>query len=99
MQDNGSEQHISRTAHGLLRPGRWLWARALPWSIVLGIALWITYKLVKGVGIGLGLGGTGLPTMLGVLAGLALYVLSVGLVERRIADELGLARLTPQLAV
>jgi membrane protease YdiL (CAAX protease family) len=96
MHDNDSEQHIKET-HGLLRPGRWLWARALPWSIVLGIALWITYKLVKGVGIGLGLGGTGLPTMLGVLAALALYVLSVRLVERRTVDELGLARLVPEV--
>jgi membrane protease YdiL (CAAX protease family) len=99
MHDNGSERHIKRTTHGLLRPGRWLWARALPWSIVLGIALWITYKFVKGVGIRLGLGGTGLPTTLGVLAALALYVLSVRLIERRRADELGLARLAPGLAV
>jgi hypothetical protein len=86
MQDNGSEQHIKRTTHGLLRPGRWLWARALPWSIVLGIAIWITYKFVKGVSIGLGLGGTGLPTLLGVLAALALYVLSVRVIERRTAE-------------
>jgi membrane protease YdiL (CAAX protease family) len=99
MHDNGSEQHIERTTHGLLRPGRWFWARALPWSIVLGIALWITYKFVKGVGIGLGLGGTGVPTVLGVLAALALYALSVHLIERRPPDELGLAQLAPELAV
>ena len=99
MHDNGSEQHIKRTPHGLLRPGLWLWARALPWSIVLGIALWIAYKLVKNVAISMGLGGTGLPTTLGVLAALALYVLSVRLIERRTADELGVARLAPELAV
>src|SRR5205823_3731974 len=67
--------------------------------IVLGIALWITYRFVKGVGISLGLGGTGLPTTLGVLAALAVYVLSVRLIERRTADELGVARLAPELAV
>lgn len=99
MHDTGPEQHIKHTTHGLLRPGRWLWARALGWSIVLGIALWITYKSVASVGIGLGLGGTGLPTMLGVLAALALYVFSVRLIERRTADELRLARLAPELAV
>jgi uncharacterized protein len=99
MHDTGPEQHIKHTTHGLLRPGRWLWARALGWSIVLGIALWSTYKSVASVGIGLGLGGTGLPTMLGVLAALALYVLSVRLIERRTADELRLARLAPELAV
>jgi CAAX protease family protein len=99
MHDNGSAQRTTRPSQGLLRPGRWLWARALPWSIVLGIALWITYKLVKGVGIGLGLGGTGLPTVLGVLAALALYVLSVRLIERRAPSELGLAGLAPELAV
>src|SRR6185437_15397416 len=99
MHDNGSERHIKRTPHGLLRPGRWLWARALPWSIVLGIALWIAYKLVKNVAISMGLGGTGLPTTLGVLATIALYVLSVRLIEGRTADELGVARLAPELAV
>jgi membrane protease YdiL (CAAX protease family) len=56
-----------------------LWARVLPWSIVFGIALWIAYKFVKGVIIGLGLGGTGLPTTIGVLATLALYTASVRL--------------------
>jgi uncharacterized protein len=99
MHDTGPEQHIKHTTHGLLRPGRWLWARALGWSIVLGIALWSTYKSVASVGIGLGLGGTGLPTMLGVLAALALYLLSVRLIEQRTADELGVARLAPELAV
>src|SRR5437868_11651831 len=99
MHDNGSEQHTKRKTHGLLRPGRWLWARALPWSIVLGIALWITYRFVKGVGISLGLGGTGLPSTLGVLAAVAVYVFSVRLIERRTVDELGLARLAPELAV
>ena len=36
--------------------------------------------------------------MLGVLAALALYVLSVRLIERRTPDELGLAQLAPELA-
>jgi hypothetical protein len=84
--------------HGLLQPGRFFWARALPWSVVLGIALWIAYKFVKGVGIGLGLGGTGVPTTLGVLAALALYALSVRLIEQRRVDELAGARLAPELA-
>jgi hypothetical protein len=84
--------------HGLLQPGRFFWARALPWSVVLGIALWIAYKFVKGVDIGLGLGGTGVPTTLGVLAALALYALSVRLIEQRRADELAVARLAPELA-
>ncbi len=84
---------------GLLQPGRFLWARALPWSLVLGIALWITYKFVKGVGISLGLSGTGVPTELGVLAALALYALSMHLVERRRPDELALDQLAPELAV
>src|SRR5215471_9909299 len=83
---------------GLLRPGRFLWARALPWSLVLGIALWIAYKFAKGLGIDLGFGGSGAPTMLGVVAALALYALSVVLIERRTPKELGLRRLAPELA-
>ena len=89
----------SHRSHGLLRPGRFLWARALPWSVVLGVALWIAYKFVKAVGIGLGLGGTGVPTTLGVLAALALYTATVRLIERRSPNELGLAQLAPELAV
>ena len=88
-----------RSSHGLLRPGRFLWARVLPWSVVFGLALWIVYKFVKGVTIGLGLGGTGLPTTIGVLATLALYTASVRLIERRSPDELGLAQLAPELAL
>jgi membrane protease YdiL (CAAX protease family) len=88
-----------RSSHGLLRPGRFLWARVLPWSVVFGLALWITYKFFKGVIIGLGLGGTGLPTTIGVLATLALYTASVRLIERRSPDELGLAQLVPELAL
>jgi membrane protease YdiL (CAAX protease family) len=57
------------------------------------------YKFVKGVTIGLGLGGTGLPTTIGVLATLALYTASVRLIERRSPDELGLAQLAPELAL
>jgi hypothetical protein len=30
-----------RSSHGLLRPGRFLWARVLQWSVVFGAALWI----------------------------------------------------------
>jgi uncharacterized protein len=89
----------SRPSHGLLRPGRFLWARALPWSVVLGLALWIVYKFVERLGMSLGLGGTGVPTSLGVLAALALYTASVRLIERRSPDELGLAQLAPELAV
>jgi membrane protease YdiL (CAAX protease family) len=37
--------------------------------------------------------------MLGVLAALALYALSVYLIERRTPDELGLAQLAPELAI
>jgi membrane protease YdiL (CAAX protease family) len=71
----------------------------VPWGIVFGIVLWIAYKFVKGVGIDLGLdGSSGVPTVLGVLAALALYVLSVRLIERRTPDELGLAQLAPELA-
>ena len=81
-----------RSSHGLLRPGRFLWARVLLWSVVFGAALWIAYKFVKGAIIGLGLGGTGLPTTIGVLATLALYTASVRLIERRSPDELGLAQ-------
>jgi uncharacterized protein len=66
---------------------------------VLGIALGIAYKFVQGVGIDLGLGGSGAATMLGVLAALALYVFSVLLIERRMPDELRLAKLAPELAV
>ena len=88
-----------RSSHGLLRPGRFLWARVLPWSVVFGVALWIAYKFVKGVTIGLGLGGTGLPTTIGALATLALYTASVRLIERRSPDELGLAQLAPELAL
>jgi membrane protease YdiL (CAAX protease family) len=65
---------------------------------VLGIALWIAYKFVQDVGIDLGLGRSGVATMLGVLAALALYVLSVLLIERRVPDELRLAKLGPELA-
>jgi membrane protease YdiL (CAAX protease family) len=94
---NNAEAVAKRPSWGLLRPGRFLWARALPWSLVLGMALWIAYKFVKGVGIGLGLGGSGAATMLGVLAALALYVLSILLIERRTPNELGLAQLAPEL--
>ena len=87
------------SSHGLLRPGRFLWARVLTWSVVFGVALWIAYKFVKGVIIGLGLGGTGLPTTIGALATLALYTASVRLIERRSPDELGLAQLAPELAL
>jgi CAAX protease family protein len=75
-----------------------LWARALPWSIVLGMALWIAYKFVRGVAIQVGLGGSGIPTVLGVVAAFALYLLSVRLIERRMPNELGVARLAPELA-
>jgi membrane protease YdiL (CAAX protease family) len=51
------------------------------------------------VGIALGLGGTGVPTSLGVLGALALYVLSVRLIEQRLPDELALAQLAPELAM
>jgi hypothetical protein len=40
-----------------------------------------------------------MPTALGVLAALTLYVLSVRLIERRAPSELGLAGLAPELAV
>ena len=97
MLNDGHEWQAKSPAQGLLRPGRFLWARALPWSLVFGTVLWITYKFVKDVGIDSGL-GSGMPTVLGVLAALALYVLSVHLIERRAPDELGLAQLTPELA-
>ena len=99
MFNNGHEQLAKCPSQGLLRPGRFLWARAVPWGFVFGIVLWIAYKFVKGVGIDLGLdGSSGVPTVLGVLAALALYVLSVRLIERRTPDELGLAQLAPELA-
>jgi membrane protease YdiL (CAAX protease family) len=84
---------------GLLRPDRFYWARALPWSVVFGTALWIAYKFSEGVGVDLGLGvSSGVPTVLGVLAAFALYVLSVRLIEQRLPGELGLAQLAPELA-
>ena len=84
MFNNGHEQQAKCPSQGLLRPGRFLWARAVPWSIVFGIVLWIAYKFVKDVGIASELdGSSGVPTVLGVLAALALYVLSVRLIERR----------------
>jgi uncharacterized protein len=99
MPNDGPEQHPKRPSQGLLRPGRFLWARAVPWSVVFGIALWIAYKFVKGVGIDSGWGGSsGVPTVLGVLAALALYVLSVRLIEWRTPDELGLTQIAPELA-
>src|SRR5262249_32085357 len=99
MFNDGHEQQAKCPSQGLLRPGRFLWARAVPWGIVFGIALWIAYKFVEGVGIDLGLdGSSGGPTVLGVLAALALYVLSVRLIERRTPDELGLTQLAPELA-
>jgi membrane protease YdiL (CAAX protease family) len=98
-QQPAERVRTKRPSQGLLRPGRFLWARALPWTVALGIALWIAYKLVKGVGMGLGLGGTGVPTMLGVLASLTLYLLAVRLIERRTPNELGLAQLAPELAM
>ena len=86
-------------SQGLLQPGRLLCARAVSWGIVFGIVLWIAYKSVQGVAIDSGLdGSSGLPTVLGVLAALALYALSVRLIERRPPDELGLAQLAPELA-
>src|SRR5262245_40493554 len=98
MPDDRSELHAKPPARGLLRPGRFLWARALPWSLVLGIALWIAYKFAKSVGIDLGFGGCGVRTMRGGLAALALDGLRVRLVERRTPREHGLRRLAPELA-
>src|SRR5215468_7819287 len=99
MFNYGHEQLAKCPSQGLLRPGRFLWARAVPWSIVFGIVLWIAYKFVKGVGIESGLdGSSGLPTVLGVLAALAVYALSVRLIERRRPDELRIAELAPELA-
>ena len=92
------EQRVRPPSRGLLRPGRNLWARALPWGVVLALGLWGTYKFARGVGIGLGLGGTGIPTASGALAALALYVLGARLIERRKPDELALGRLAPELA-
>jgi uncharacterized protein len=84
---------------GLLRPDHFFWARALPWSVVFGTALWIAYKFSEGVGVDLGLGvSSGVPTVLGVLAAFALYVLSVRVIEQRLPGELGLAQLAPELA-
>jgi membrane protease YdiL (CAAX protease family) len=100
MLNNGHKEYPIRPLRGLLRPGRFLWARAMPWSIVFGIALWIAYKSIKDLGIDSGLDGNGgVATVLGVLAALALYVLSVRLIERRAPGELGLAQLAPELAV
>src|SRR5262252_9733192 len=99
MFNNSHEQLAKRPSQGLLRPGRFFWARAVSWGIVFGIVLWIAYKFVKGVGIDSGLdGSSGVPTVLGVLAALALYVLGVRLIERRTPDELGLAQLAPESA-
>ena len=96
---NDFHEQQANYSQGLLRPGRFFWARAVSWGIVLGMVLWIAYKFVKGVGIDSGLdGSSGVPTLLGVLAALALYVLSVRLIERRTQDELGLAQLAPELA-
>jgi CAAX protease family protein len=92
------EQRVRPPSRGLLRPGRYLWARALPWGLVLALVLWGAYKFARGVGIGLGLGGTGIPTASGALAALALYVLGARLIERRKPDELALGRLAPELA-
>src|SRR6516225_11772424 len=98
MLNDGHEWQARSPAQGLLRPGRFLWARAVPWSLVFGTVLWIAYKYVKGVGIDWGLdGSSGLPTVLGVVAALALYALSVRLIERRTPNELGLAQLAPEL--
>jgi membrane protease YdiL (CAAX protease family) len=86
-----------RPSQGLLRPGHFFWARAVPWSVVFGTALWIAYKFGVGVGIDLGL-GVSIGVVLGVLAAFALYLLSVRLIEQRLPDELGLAQLAPELA-
>jgi hypothetical protein len=91
MFNDGHKQQAKCPSPGLLRPGRFLWARAVPWGIVFGIVLWIAYKFVKGVGLDLGLdGSSGVPTVLGVLAALALYVLSVRLMNggRRTSSDL-----------
>jgi len=84
-------------SQGLLRPDRFFWARAVPWSVVFGTSLWIAYKFGVGVGIDLGL-GVSIGVVLGVLAAFALYVLSVRLIEQRLPDELAIAQLAPELA-
>jgi len=47
MFNDGHEQQAKCPSQGLLRPGRFLWARAMPWGIVFGIVLWIAYKFAK----------------------------------------------------
>jgi hypothetical protein len=59
-------------SQGLLRPDRFFWARAVPWSVVFGTALWIAYKFGVGVGIDLGL-GVSIGVVLGVLASRCMY--------------------------
>jgi hypothetical protein len=43
MLNDGHEQQAKGPAQGLLRPGPILWARAVSWSLVFGIVLWIAY--------------------------------------------------------
>jgi membrane protease YdiL (CAAX protease family) len=103
MPDDVSETQPSEPlSKGILQPGRLLWARALPWGIVFVLVLLVVPELAMHAARSLGAGDSGphvlLPPALGVLAALALYVLGVRLVERRVPDELALARLGPELA-
>ena len=103
MPDDVSETPPSKPrSKGLLQPGRLLvGAGAALGHRVRARALGCVQD-GKGAARDLGLGGGGprilVPATLGVLAALALYVLSVRLVERRWPDELALARLGPELA-
>jgi uncharacterized protein len=85
---------------GILRPGRWLPARALAWAIVGAVVLVVASQLTESAAGGL-LASRGplflLPASLGALVALALYRLGVRAIERRAPHELSLAKLAPEL--
>lgn len=91
---------------GVLKPGRWLWARALAWMAALMVASVIAYNAVSR-GLQMLLSDLSEPpaalrlvaAIAGSLAVLLLYAGAVRLAERRAPVELALRRALPELAL
>lgn len=99
---------------GLLRPGQWLWLRALAWMVLLAVLCILTFNFIAEASLraGVALSGETFTTradapvmvrftsaVLGCLAMLAVYAAAVRFGERRSVSELALPRLVAEIAL